>query len=169
MYWHFGSKEQPSSLGAKANLYNTLVGTTMAGIQEVVDRAVQVGGSFLDVQRRVMIYIIRMVEDDARYRAVMELTVFKTGFAPELAEGTRKKNEIARQVEQEVAAVFRRGIEAGAIRADLDPVICARSMLAYINGITLNWILDPTAFSLRECAPKLVDVFIRGMAPPGPA
>lgn len=169
IYWHFGSKEQPSSLGAKANLYNTLVGTTMQGIQSVVERAVAVGGSFLDVQRRVMVYIIRMLEDDARYRAVMELTILKTGYAPELAEGIRKKNEIARQVEQEVAAVFRRGIAAGAIRADLDPVICARAMQAYINGVCLNWILDPTAFSLRDCAPALVDVFIRGVAPPGQA
>src|SRR5690242_16957611 len=75
IYWHFGSKDEPSSLGAKANLYNTLVGSTMEGIQDVVDRAVAGGGSFLDVQRRVMVYIMRLLEDDARYRAVMELAV----------------------------------------------------------------------------------------------
>lgn len=155
IYWHFKNK---------ADLYNTLVGETLGGIQSVVDRAVRQGGSFLEIQRRVMIYITTLPEVDEVYRAVMELTILKTGYEPELQEGLRAKNEAARQMETELAGYFRMGIAIGEVRAELDPVIAARSMMAYMNGILLNWLMDQQAFSLRECVPALVDIYIRGIA-----
>ena len=155
IYWHFKNK---------ADLYNTLVGETLGGIQSVVDRAVGKGGTFLEIQRRVMIYITTLPEVDEVYRAVMELTILKTGYEPELEEGMRAKNEAARQIEAELAGYFRMGIAIGEVRAELDPVIAARSMLAYMNGILLNWLMDQQAFSLRECVPALVDIYIRGIA-----
>lgn len=155
IYWHFKNK---------ADLYNILVGETLGGIQSVVDRAVRQGGTFLEIQRRVMIYITTLPEVDEVYRAVMELTILKTGYEPELQEGLRAKNEAARQVEEELAGYFRMGIAIGEVRAELDPVIAARSMMAYMNGILLNWLMDQQAFSLRECVPALVDIYIRGIA-----
>lgn len=155
IYWHFKNK---------ADLYNTLVAETLGGIQSVVDRAVRQGGTFLEIQRRVMIYITTLPEVDEVYRAVMELTILKTGYEPELQEGLRAKNEAARQVEEELAGYFRMGIAIGEVRAELDPVIAARSMMAYMNGILLNWLMDQQAFSLRECVPALVDIYIRGIA-----
>ena len=155
IYWHFKNK---------ADLYNTLVAETLGGIQSVVDRAVRRGGSFLEIQRRVMIYITTLSEVDEVYRAVMELTVRKIGYEPELQEGLRAKNKAARQVETELAGYFRMGIAIGEVRAELDPVIAARSMMAYMNGILLNWLMDQQAFSLRECVPALVDIYIRGIA-----
>jgi TetR/AcrR family acrAB operon transcriptional repressor len=155
IYWHFKNK---------ADLYNTLVGETLSGIQSVVDRAVRRGGTFLEIQRRVMIYLTTLPEIDEVYRAVMELTILKTGYEPELEEGLRVKKELSRQIEAELAGYFRMGITIGEVRADLDPVIAARSMLAYINGIMLNWLMDQQAFSLRQCAPALIDIYIRGIA-----
>lgn len=155
IYWHFKNK---------ADLYNTLVAETLGGIQSVVDRAVRQGGTFLEIQRRVMIYITTLPEVDEVYRAVMELTILKTGYEPELQEGLRAKNEAARQVEEELAGYFRMGIAIGEVRAELDPVIVARSMMAYMNGILLNWLMDQQAFSLRECVPALIDIYVRGIA-----
>jgi AcrR family transcriptional regulator len=158
IYWHFKNK---------ADLYNTLVGETLGGIQSVVDRAVGKGGTFLQVQRRIMIAITTLPEVDETYRAVMELTVLKTGYEPELEEGIRAKREASRQIEAELAGYFRMGIQAGEVRADLDPVIAARSMLAFMNGILLNWLVDQTAFSLRESVPAMVDIYVRGIAAKG--
>ncbi|HEU5200373.1 MAG TPA: TetR family transcriptional regulator [Ktedonobacterales bacterium] len=155
IYWHFKNK---------ADLYNTLVGETLSGIQSVVDRAVRQGGTFLEIQRRVMIYITTLPEVDEDYRAVMELTILKTGYEPELEEGMRAKNEVTHQVEAQLAGYFRMGIAIGEVRAELDPVIAARSMMAYMNGIVLNWLMDQQAFSLRQCAPALIDIYIRGIA-----
>jgi TetR/AcrR family acrAB operon transcriptional repressor len=155
IYWHFH---------AKAELYNTLVGETYAQTEQVVRRAVAQGGSILDTHRRVMIGLLVLLEEDATYRAVQELVLFKTEVTPDLEEGIKAKAAAMRNVETRVAATLRAGIAAGEVRADLDPLIGARAALTYINGIISTWLVDQRAFSLRAEAPALVDVFIRGIA-----
>jgi TetR/AcrR family acrAB operon transcriptional repressor len=155
IYWHFHSK---------AELYNTLVEETSAQTEEVIRRGIRDGQGYLDTHRRIMIGLLVLLEEDATYRAVQELVLFKTEVTPELEEGVRIKAAAFRAVEARVAATLRAGIEAGEVRADLDPLIGARAALTYINGIIFTWLIDQQAFSLREDAPALVDVYIRGIA-----
>ncbi len=154
IYWHFHSK---------AELYTTLVAEVSAQTEGVVNRAAAEGGSFLDIFRRVMIRLLELLEEDATFRAVQELVLFKTEIVPELREGMKLKAATFRAIEARVAAVLQTGMASGAVRADLDPVIGARAALTYINGIIFTWLFDQTAFSLRACAPALVDVYLRGI------
>jgi AcrR family transcriptional regulator len=155
IYWHFHSK---------AELYNTLVEETSARTEDVIRQSIRDGQGHLDTHRRIMIGLLALLEEDATYRAVQELVLFKTEITPELEEGMRIKAAALRTVEARIAASFRAGIAAGEMRADLDPVIGARAALTYINGIIFTWLIDQQAFSLRENAPALVDVFLRGIA-----
>jgi TetR/AcrR family acrAB operon transcriptional repressor len=155
IYWHFHSK---------AELYNTLVEETSAQTEGVIRRAVGAGTSILETQRRIMIGLLVLLEENPTYRAVQELVLFKTEVTPELEEGIKIKAAAFRAVETRVAASLRAGIAAGEVRPDLDPVIGARAALTYINGIIFTWLIDQRAFSLREHAPALVDVYIRGIA-----
>jgi TetR/AcrR family acrAB operon transcriptional repressor len=155
IYWHFHSK---------ADLYNTLVGETAALTEGVIQRAVAQGSSILETHRRIMIGLLLLMEEDATYRAVQELVLFKTEITPELQEGINVKAAALRQVEERVTASLRAGIAAGEFRADLDPVIGARGALTYINGIIFTWLIDQHAFSLRESAAALVDIYIQGIA-----
>ena len=155
IYWHFKNK---------ADLYTTLVGEVMERLEEVVERAVSGGRDFLDITRRVMLSIITLAEEDETYRAVIELTTLKTGYDPELEEGMRNKRAGMREIEAHITGYFRLAIANGELRTDLDPVIAARGQLAYINGVMVTWLLDQEAFSLRECAPALVEIYIRGIA-----
>ncbi len=155
IYWHFHSK---------AELYNTLVEETSARTENVIRQGIREGHGHLDTHRRIMIGLLVLMEDDATYRAVQELVLFKTEITPELEEGIRIKAAALRTVEARIAAALRAGIAAGEMRADLDPVIGARAALTYINGIIFTWLIDQQAFSLRQDAPALVDVFLRGIA-----
>ncbi len=155
IYWHFHSK---------AELYNTLVEETSAQTEGVIQRAIAQNASILEKHRRIMIGLLVLLEENPTYRAVQELVLFKTEMTPDLEEGFKIKAAALRKVEDRVAASIRAGIEAGEFRADLDPVIGARGALTYINGIIFTWLIDPQAFSLRDDAPRLVDVFMRGIA-----
>src|SRR5579885_1964873 len=97
IYWHFKNK---------ADLYNTLVGETLRGIQRVVDRAVGKGGTFLEIQRRVMIYITTLPEVDAAYRAVMELTILKTGYEQSWKKGCAQRMKRRAKLKQNWLATF---------------------------------------------------------------
>ena len=49
IYWHFGSK---------AELYNTMVSETSAGVEDMVNRVVAGGGTFTEICRRIMIRLL---------------------------------------------------------------------------------------------------------------
>ena len=155
IYWHFSSK---------ADLYGKLVSEVSARSGVVVEQVFAEGGTFIDMCRRLMIRLLEYLEEDETYRSVQELVLFKSEVTPELEEGVRIKMDAVRAIEELLANFMRGGIAGGYVRADLDPVIGARALYAYLNGISIGWLLDQKAFSLRESAPALVDVYIRGIA-----
>jgi hypothetical protein len=59
--------------------------------------------------------------------------------------------------------VLQAGISEGALRVDLDPWDVARGFLAYQQGVFHLWLSDPDAFSLRERATPLAELFISGI------
>jgi TetR/AcrR family acrAB operon transcriptional repressor len=156
IYWHFGSK---------AELYNVLVSETWKHIDEMIDRAVEEGGAAIEIIRRIMIGYITSFETDTKLRAVTELTWFKTENLPELEEAYASKTAGVREGIAATVEGLQYGMATGEIRTDLDPWDIARAIIAYQNGVVLIWLLDPTAFSLKERAPHLADIFIQGIVP----
>jgi len=156
IYWHFGSKVE---------LYNVLVNETWKLIDEMIDRAVEEGGTAIEIIRRIMVGWITSFESNPRLRAVAELTWFKTENMPELEEAYWLKIEGVREGVAATVEGLQKCIESGEIRADIDPCDIARAIIAYQNGVVLIWLLDPTAFSLKERASYMADVFIQGILP----
>jgi TetR/AcrR family acrAB operon transcriptional repressor len=156
IYWHFGSKVE---------LYNVLVIETWKHIDEMIDRAVEEGGPPIEIIRRIMVGWIESFETNPQLRAVAELTWFKTENVPELEEAYRLKMEGVREGVAATVEGLQEGIESGEIRADIDPWDIARAIIAFQNGVVLIWLLDPAAFSLKERAPFLADIFIQGIIP----
>ena len=66
-----------------------------------------------------------------------------------------------------IAEAMRQGIADGDLRADLEPAEMARAFIAFQNGAMHLWLWDPTAFSLKDSAPRLADIFLRGILPRG--
>jgi TetR/AcrR family acrAB operon transcriptional repressor len=157
IYYHYKSK---------ADLYTALVDDATARLEEVIFSARSSGGSFVAIARRVMVRMLAYLEEDETYRAVQGLLLLKTGVAPDLYAGQPRQRDEIQAKEAEVAAVIRAGMAAGEFRADLDPVEGARAMLAFLDGITLHWLLAPDAFSVAASAPALVDIYLRGITAP---
>jgi len=157
IYWHFKSK---------ADLFNTLIAEVSQRAGRTADLARVEGDDPLQNFRRIMTRILALVEEDAEYRAVLELSIFKTEVTPELEGGLRMKAEAFQASQESLAQVLRQAIERGFVRPDLDPVEGARACLALLNGALFLWMLDPKAFSLKASAPALADIYIRGISAP---
>jgi TetR/AcrR family acrAB operon transcriptional repressor len=155
IYHHFGGK---------AELYNALVADTSAQIQPVIEQALGEGGTSLTVLRRMFVRTLVYAAQDADFRAVMELTLFKTAIVPELQEGIKMKTQGIRAMIEFMAEQVQQGIVAGEIRPDVDPHDAAISLLAYQNGLLTLWLLSPDLFSLAERTDRLADIFFRGIA-----
>jgi TetR/AcrR family acrAB operon transcriptional repressor len=155
IYHHFGSK---------AELYNAMVTEASGRAIGVLENAINAGGNTLDVLKRVFIDLLTYAHDDPQFRAINELVLFKTGSAPELQEGFQYKIAGNRQMVDFFAGKIQAGIEAGEVRADVDPRDAAISLMALNNGLLSLWLLDPDLFALKQRAGTIADIFIQGIA-----
>lgn len=154
IYWHFKSK---------ADLYNTLVAEFSARGAVVAQEAIAEGGTLIDILRRVFVRVCTLVEENKEVRAVMELTLFKTGLDPELQPGRKKQIQEGNALLRGITEAMRQGIAQGVLRSDIDPADMARAFLALENGAIQLWLLSPKSFSLKKSAESFAAILTAGL------
>jgi TetR/AcrR family acrAB operon transcriptional repressor len=154
IYWHFNNK---------ATLYHTLIDEANSREDIVIEQAIQAGGTFKEMCKRIMVERWLLLEEDSEYREIFRLVMFNTGIAPELVESRQLLLDNSKQLIENVAAYMRMGIESGQIRGDRKPLELSHAYLAYQQGVAVNWLQDPKLFSMKEMASVLADIFIEGM------
>jgi TetR/AcrR family acrAB operon transcriptional repressor len=154
IYHHFGGK---------VALYLALVAERFSRASHIWQETTQQGGTPLQMLRRMMVRSLQYLEEDADYRAVQELVIFKTGHVAELAEGMARKQEGTRQLVALFTQLIEQGVAAGEIRREVAPGDAALAAIGLLNGVSLVWLLDPTLFSLRAQAVGIVDSYLKGI------
>lgn len=154
IYWHFENK---------AKLYKTLIDEANTRGDDVIAKVMQSGGTFKEICKKIMIAQWQLLEEDEDYRATVSLIMFNTGVVPELDECRKVLLENSKQLIETVEGYMKIGIEMGELRSDKKPIELSHAFLAYQQGVTVNWLQDPTWFSIKEMAPALADIFIEGM------
>jgi len=152
--WHFGNK---------AELFNTL-------LRERYERAAArlweihaTGGTPLQTLRQMLIQWLSHTEEDAEFRAVLELVMMKTEVSPELSEGMQEKIRGNQLTVALFTDLIQRGIAAGEIRPEVNPKVAALAAIGLVNGVTSLWLIDQSAFSLKGLAEETVDLFLRSL------
>jgi AcrR family transcriptional regulator len=154
IYHHFGSK---------AGLFLALVEDASARGNQAIEAAIQEGGSVTEITRRILIYSMNLLEEDPRFREVMALTLSLQVSSPDLTPLVQRRYEEAELLVDNISRFLQMGQDQGEFDPDVDPATAARAMLAYQNGLAMLWISNPEAFSVRESAPALADLFVRGL------
>lgn len=154
IYWHFGSK---------AELYNALVqerfAEAFAGLSDVLSQP----GTPSENLRRFLLSTVDLVEDDPTYRAILELTLFKTEASDDLSEGIEQKARSMANLVHQYEALIGQAVEQGEFRRDLDVNAAALAALGLTTGLTSLWLINPGAFSLKGRARAAVDLLFRSM------
>ncbi|MDD4882705.1 MAG: TetR family transcriptional regulator C-terminal domain-containing protein, partial [Gallionellaceae bacterium] len=103
------------------------------------------------------------VEQDGRCRRVFEILTLKCEYVDELAPNVQRRRECRMGARE----VFRMALEnarrRGQVPADLDTALAAVALLAYIDGLIMDWGLEPTAYSLAGQAGPMLDFFFSGL------
>lgn len=155
IHWHFGNKVE---------LFNTLVRERYERAATIFSEAHKLGeGSPLRQLRHLLIRWLSYVEEDEDFRAVLELLTLRTEVGPELAEGLQEKVQGQRRSLAYFASLISKGIAAGEVRPEVKPDTAALAALGMVNGITSLWLMDMTAFSLKNVAPETVDLFLQAL------
>jgi AcrR family transcriptional regulator len=154
IHWHFGSK---------AELFNTVIRERYMQAGANFAAILAEGGTPLQLLRQILIKWLTYVEEDSKFRMMLEMLMLKTEVSAELAEGMQEKRQSNRFMIGFFADLIRKGIDSGELRADVNPEIVAIAALGTVNGVTSIWLTDSTVFSLRAAAEETVDIFLQGV------
>ncbi|HEX3028759.1 MAG TPA: TetR family transcriptional regulator C-terminal domain-containing protein, partial [Clostridia bacterium] len=114
--------------------------------------------------RNLMTGMLVLLEESQEYRLVQELVLFKTAFIPELEEAIKhKKNNTANTISF-IENIISEGIKCGEFRENTDAHAAAIAALGLFSGITSLWLFDTEAFSVKEYAERMIDIFIQGIS-----
>lgn len=155
IYHHFGSKLE---------LYNALLAERFARANRVWEEAIEAGGTPMQILRRLIVTSLQYLEENADYRAVQELVMFKSPIIPELEDGIEKKKIAQRAFVDFLAGLVEQGVDAGEVRPGTNPRDTALAVLGMMNGVSMLWMFDPKLFSLRARAETIADTFLNGIA-----
>lgn len=155
VYHHFGGK---------AELFAEIVESASQAGDRAIQRAIQEGGTFLEIGQRILVYTVQMLNDDSQYRSSMALLLFNWE-SPELLSLRESRMEHGLAAVEQIVGFYRMALAQGAIRADIDPEIAARSFLAYQNGLMIISLTSPSLINAEQHAAGLAEIFVQGIAP----
>jgi AcrR family transcriptional regulator len=156
IYHHFGGK---------AELFASIIEETSNSANQAIFAAIQEGGTFLDIIRRVLLKTLQLMADDQRFRGAMQLLLFNSGDSPELLDLRRFQVEQGLAQLEQITGYFQLGLAQSELHPDLDPAIAARAFLAYQNGLVQLWLTAPGVIDLAAHADGLAEIFVHGIAP----
>jgi TetR/AcrR family acrAB operon transcriptional repressor len=159
IYWHFSNK---------ADLYASAVIESVSGYRERLTNILQSDLSPLTKIRTLMKEWLVTLERDEAYRTLVEMALTKTEFDDQVMSGVRDWFSFVDRVQETIADLLRRGIEAGEIDSQVDPELVALALISYLNGIEETWFIQTMSngesrFSPARMAEEFIEFILRGM------
>lgn len=155
IYWHFENKYK---------LYCELFEKFSSKILNRLDEILKTDLTPLSKIQQIMREIFVCIEEDKEYRAIEEMSLFKTELTDELKGIFQEHSRCIHFVSEALKQLIREGIAAGEVNAGIDPDITAMAIVSYIGGVKSTWLMDRTAFSPKRCADSLIQIFFSGIA-----
>ena len=156
VYHHFGGK---------AELFAEIIDNAGQTGDRAIQRAIQEGGTFLEIVERILFYTIELLADDGEYKASLALLIFNAWGDPDLAPLNARRLEQDLAHLEQIAGFFRAAQARGELQADIDSEVTARAFVAYQNGLVLLHLAVPGALSVEQHAQGLAKTFVQGIAP----
>jgi TetR/AcrR family acrAB operon transcriptional repressor len=107
--------------------------------------------------------VLHQAEQDQRCRRVFEILNFKCEFVDDLAPTMLRRKECR----QGAKAIIERNLQLAIERGQIPPVTDVRraaiGLFSYIDGLIVNWSMEPDSYSLAEQAGALIDIFLAGI------
>lgn len=107
--------------------------------------------------------VLRQAEQDQRCRRVFEILNFKCEFVDDLAPTMLRRKECRQGAKAIIERNLQLAIERGQIPPNTDVRRAAIGLFSYVDGLIVNWSMEPDSYSLAEQAGVLIDIFLVGL------
>jgi TetR/AcrR family acrAB operon transcriptional repressor len=160
IYWHFENKAD--LFVAMCDRATLPLETLFASVADpdVADPVAKLRAGCIEV--------LRQAEQDQRCRRVFEILNFKCEFVDDLAPTMLRRKECRQGAKAIIERNLALAIARGQIPPQTDIRRAAIGLFAYIDGLIINWSMEPDSYSLAEQAGALIDIYLDGLRRRGP-
>jgi TetR/AcrR family acrAB operon transcriptional repressor len=155
IYWHFAGK---------AELFDAMLTRVTLPLEAAIDGAEAGQADPLEAVRTRFLLALRVTADDARTRRVFDIALHKVEHTGELRALRRRRRQARDAWLAGTERALRRARHEGRVAAAVSPRHAAIGLLALIDGLIANWLLDPRAFGLVEVGTEMLDRTLQGLA-----
>lgn len=165
IYWHFQNK---------ADLFDAMVQRVTLPLETSMDC-----GQSAELQdplgflRRGVAAAFEQTVRDPQVRRVFEIATHKTEYMDELQVVRDRRIAYRETCLADLERMFTAAKALGQVAQDVPVQVAARGAHALVDGLLVNWLLDPAAFDLEEVGRRTLDAYLAGLAAPagnaGPA
>ena len=156
IYWHFKNK---------LDLFNAMMERVTLPMEELTEEFTD--ASLADPVafiRDHSVAILKSIDKNPQIRRVFDIMSHKCEYVDEMAPLKVRHLESRTDCVKHVEAGFRNAIRKGQLPKTVNARHAAVGLYALIDGLIMNWLLDPDYFSLRRDAEKMIDAYLRGLA-----
>ena len=156
IYWHFKNK---------LALFDAMMERVTLPMEQVTE-------AFADASladpvatiRNHSVAILKSIEKNPQLQRVFDIMSHKCEYVDEMAPLRDRHLEGRGECVMHIEEGFRNAIKKGQLPKTVNPRHAAIGLHALIDGLIMNWLLDPKYFSFARDAEKMVDTYLRGLA-----
>jgi TetR/AcrR family transcriptional regulator, acrAB operon repressor len=156
IYWHFANK---------VDLFDAMLQRLFDPLEaKLAEVREQPHANPLDALRQLAFYFIDRVANDPRYARVLGVAWHKCEYVGDMAKIRDNHVECGNRHLEIIEQGFRMASERGFAAASLDARCAAVGLMAIVDGLVVNWTLDPHLFPLASFGPSVVDHYLAGVS-----
>ncbi|HQX61144.1 MAG TPA: TetR family transcriptional regulator [Burkholderiaceae bacterium] len=165
IYWHFQNK---------ADVFAAMMERVVLPLEHALEASDALERSDpLGVLCRGVDDLLAKLVHDPQVRRVFEIATLKVEYAGDLQVLRERRVRSRDACMADLERLFTLAAVQGQIDATLPPAVAARGLCALVDGLMLNWLLDPQAFDLQSTGSQMLDTYLRGLTgrnvqPPAP-
>ena len=156
IYWHF--QDKPA-------LFHAMMDRVRLPLEESPQRARDPAlADPLKHLRSMLVRALRRVAGDAQTRRVVGIAMHKVEYVGELTPLRDRHLAVREDCLAQIEGQLRLARQRGQIGRRVPVRTAARGLHALIDGLILNWTLDPQAFDLVKAGVPVLDAYLAGLA-----
>ncbi len=163
IYWHFRNK---------ADLFDAMMARVVLPMEEMAARA---GDEHLEDPlahvRACALNVLEHLTRDAQCQRVFEICCHKVEYVDEMTQMRQRHIEARNSCLKNIERGLRNAARKGQLAPSVNPRVAAVGLHALVDGLIVNWVLDPSYLPLAREAATLVDQYLGQLKsdPGGPA
>jgi TetR/AcrR family transcriptional regulator, acrAB operon repressor len=160
IYWHFKNK---------ADLFDAMMQRVSLPMEDMLERTgdTKIENPLASVRRCALLVLERLTSDPQSQR-VYEICCFKLEYVDEMEQLRERHIECRTQCLAQIEQGLRNAKRKGLLASHVNPRLAAVGLHALVDGLIVNWVLDPKYLPLAKVAESLIDSYLDGLKPAEP-